>query len=107
MYRDEEESGLGGTNGEPHDVPMRSTAEFHQTRNYEMQANQAAMPGGDDDDLFDDVEDEGHVQVAYGGETDGCTGEVPMERGENESHEDNDQLRVSNTQGDKPFTLFT
>lgn len=38
MYRDEE-SGLGGTNGETHDVPMRSTAEFHQTRATELQAN--------------------------------------------------------------------
>ena len=65
------------------------------------------MPGGDDDDLFDDVEDEGHAQCAYGGETDGCTGEVPMERGENESHEDPELMRVSITQGEKPFTLFT
>ena len=40
MYRDEEESGLGGTNGETHDVPMRSTAEFHQTAAAaELQAN--------------------------------------------------------------------
>ena len=65
------------------------------------------MPGGDDDDLFDDVEDEGHAQCANGGETDGCTGEVPMERGENESHEDPELMRISNTQGEKPFTLVT
>ena len=61
------------------------------------------MPGGDDDDIFDDVEDEGHAHVAYGAETDGCTGEEPAARGG--YHDDAEVRRVSGP--DKPFTLFT